>query len=422
MADYQLAFLDEDSFATDGSSEYGLVLGSVVAHGAVNGPYTYRASHAFDIKRWMVNLSIAPGASKTYTAVLNIAGSDVATVAISGTDVSGEWTGTASVAQGDLVYWHYSITSGGSDPTRVANTWAINTSGGIPIPWSQHINTTANRNFTPGGRAGWNTNSDAYTMVVVPVAGTLQNMYVRTNANVPAGTLAVGSRVASSGATTAATGNLAVSITAGNSTGQDTSNSDSLTAGQQFCFRTSGGSSALNDTVAGCVEFVPTTSGDGVLLGSSNTDEAGNGATEYIEVTSVVSDDYDSTEANKAIPMFACTIDKLYVRSQTAPAGSDTEDVTLTKNGSSTSLTVQLTTTNSGSDTSNSSVLSTDGDTVSLACALSATAAATSSRLAWGMRVTYTPPAAGGHPAMRRLGAVRFARPVEVGRSGVEVY
>lgn len=400
MADYQLAFLDEDSFATDGSSEYGLVLGSVAAHGSVNGPFTYRASHAFDIKRWMVNLSIAPGASKTYTAVLNVAGSDVATVAISGTDVSAEWTGTASVAQGDLVYWHYSITSGGSDPTRVANTWAINTSGGIPLPSTQHINTTANRNFILGGRASWNTNSDAATLVVVPVAGTLRNLYVRTNINVPAGSQSVGSRVASSGSTSAASGNLTVSISAGNSTGEDTSNSDSLTAGQQICLRTSGSSGALNDTVACCVEFAPTNAGDGVLLGSSNTDEGTNGSTEYIEVTSAVSDDYDTTQANKAIPMFACTIDKLYVRSQTAPAGSDTEDVTLTKNGSGTSLTVRLTTTNSGSDTSNSSVLSTDGDTVSLACALSATAAATSSRLAWGMRVTYTPPATGARPAL----------------------
>lgn len=387
MPSYMLACRVEDAFATDGSSEYFLPFGSVVALGAVAGPFTVRAPCDFDVTGIMVRLGAAPGSGHSRTVYLNVGGSDVASVTISNTDTVGTWSGTTSITDGDEYYMHTSGSSGSTDPGVMSVAGIITTASGVgfPVVGSFHHATTATRNFVPNSRHALNTNTDAFTMIVMPVPGTLKNLRVRTNINVPAGSETVVSRLGASGATSASDGTLTASVSAGNSTADDSTNSDARTAGQQFTFRASGSSGALNDTVAFSCEFLPDTDGDGWLGGTSTSDEATNGATRYLELTAVVGNNYETTESNTYQALYACTLDLLYVRSAVAPATTETIDVDLRLNAADSGVVAQLTTANTASDTSNTATL-VDEDVVNMAMTLSASPAVTSSRMTWAVR------------------------------------
>lgn len=382
---YQLISRTVDSLATDASVEYGMLFGSQPVHGAVNGPFTVRCSHDLTLTDLMVTLPVAPGSGKTMTIKVYIAGSAAITMTISNFDTYTTWSGSQSISQGDEIYITYEMTSGSTDPGGICWAYIIDTAGGIPVVFSQHLNTTASRNYVMGCRSNAGTSADNQTMCPVPVAGTFRNLYVRVNTTFT-GSITVISRIGSASATTASDGALTVAgITA--TTAEDTTHTDPVTAGQQYTLRTSkSGGGALNDTVSCCVEFLPDTDGESFICGTTLTDEGTASATRYISLVDKMGDDYSSTESAKQTPVFACTASDLYVRSSAAPGGSQTIDCTIRNNASNTSITTQLTTAVNNSDTSHTASLS-DFDLIDMAVALSATPAANSSRLTWGLKL-----------------------------------
>lgn len=299
-------------------------------------------------------LTTAPGSGKSWLVGLRVNGATVLSTTISDTAVDGSISGTVNVSAGDLVNWI--ITPSGTPAAASLAAFCqfegTDSTESIIIGCGQGtFSTTANR-FSPiNGFGGSLATTDGFGRQIMPTAGTLKKLYVRldidpgTNPDAYSFTLHKN----------AADQTLTTTITADSTTGNDTTNSVSIAAGDTVSIKVA----PLNTPSAtpymkwGMV-FVPTVLGETAIPGDMAGNNLDVSVTEYIALNNVTVAS-TTTEANWQVLVPPCDIKKLYVLLSGSPgSGGDAYTFTVRDDGADTAVVVSITNAaTSGNDVTN---------------------------------------------------------------------
>lgn len=294
------------------------------------------------LKNLRIKLGTAPGAgtSRTFTVRVNGASTSI-TLTISGTDTTGSDTSnTASVSAGDRIALLGTVTGAVAD-TRLFSSLEFSgttaneslMSGGTGVA---QLSTTDTEYISLNG-LGQQSAAQATAEQLVAVGGTVKNLYIRLDAAPGVGTSRVFT-VFKNGSSTA----LTVTISGTDTTGSDTTNSVSVSAGDKVSLEDN--PSALPPAAARLrhgATFVATTDGEFPILGGGGSNPANN-ATNYVSVCQSPSNSWIPTENQIHCPGQTCTIDKFYFEVGTAPGAGNTWTLTLRKNAASSGLTMVI--------------------------------------------------------------------------------
>ena len=315
------------------------------------------------IKKLRVELSAAPGAGKSYTFNLYKNGSAVGTLsaAIADAATSNEDSGSFSVSAGDR--FGMQVVAVGT-PDLVIARWTVIYEGD-----------TANESVLLCHNGRTETGSTTYHRVmgglrslaaendvrmVCPAAGTIKNLYVRLSADPGTAPDAYRFTLRKGGASQT----LTVTITADNTTGNDTGNSFAVVAGDILTLMCE----PLNIPGAQAyfsagMTFVATTDGESVIMGGTENDLS-NSATKY----NLLCGDgfWNATEINRYQLAQASTLKDFYVLLSGSPGAGKNYVFTIRDSGGSTSTVATIAdAATTGNKTDNDHALI-DGDEVGL--------------------------------------------------------
>lgn len=374
------------ALATDGSTEYVPVQASNYKS-ATEVDTEELVGSAGNLNSFRVKLTVAPGAGTSRTFVIRINGVDTAlTVTVSNTDTTGYVASTVAVSAGDKLTIK-STMSGTPAAARLdcATTYTGTTAAeSLVLGGSRNLSlasdtTTRYNAATWAGAANWGTTETDF-VCVVPTGGTIKKLYVA---------LATAPTVGSSrtftlmlnGAATA----LTVTISGTDTTGNDTTHTFAVVAGDKLTMRSEGAvTPAATVNVRWGSVFLATTDGESLLMGNVSASDPTVTDVRYSAIAGHSS--ISATEANLAQLTEAVTISKFYVVMASTPvSGSYTFDVRV--NSASPASNPSVTITNpatTGNDTTNSATTAA-GDTIGLR--LQRSADTTVVAYGWGLKM-----------------------------------
>ena len=192
--------------------------------------------------------------------------------------------------------------------------------------------TLANNSFASVISSG-NSATEFDAQMIVPCAGTIQNLYVNSGYDAGANTMIL--TVRKNGVNTP----LAVTLTGTNKTGYNISDGFTVVPGDKICIQRTGTYTSASILKFG-LTFVPEIMGNFILGALKNTD---SGYTvEYLRVNSFPTNrPWIETSADQIFA--ACTLKNMYVEMSSPPNVSSSYIFTLRKNAASQALTVTIT-------------------------------------------------------------------------------
>lgn len=293
---------------------------------------------SFTFSKLYVEVTTAPSVGKSWTFALmknGVATGLTCTISDTATFASDN-ANSVSFAAGDT-YSLQCIPSGTPTSSGILY-WNLTTSGPgqiIPLPGSSSFgNTTLNLVSLMGG-TGQTTESSIQT--VMPTAGTFTKMYA-----VLSGAPTGGDSVAIKFRKNAADSGPNVTISGANTTGNDTSNTSSVVAGDRvsITYQETGTTSSLSMRVT--LLFTPTVDGES-FVGMGLGDTPDNTNIEYNTQAVAGSEAWTTTEIFTIFGNWL--IKKLYGRTNTGAGAGKNRILTVRKNSADTSLAVTMTNT-----------------------------------------------------------------------------
>ena len=351
------------------ATRYGIAMGD----GNVNPTEYYQrqvcpTSGTFSDLR--VELSVAPGTGCSYTYTLRVNGVNTAlTCAVSDTNTVGSDTAhTVDVVAGDILTIGI-VPSGAavSNDTNMVMTFTGSIQGeSILMSRMGILSISANRYASIAGFCTTGATETDYKQII-PTSGTLKKLYVALSSDPGVtGSDAYTFTLRKDGVSQT----LTCTITADNTTGNDTVNTVSVSAGNDVTLLIEPINTpaiAPEGTCCGMV-FVADTDGESIILGGS-TDALSNSATEYNAPIGQGAT-WDATEINRNLILNACVLKKLYMELDGVPyVDSETDDkytFTLRSEAATTGITLAIAGNNTtGNDTVNTYSIA-DGESLSL--------------------------------------------------------
>lgn len=351
------------------------------------------------IKNLYIELAVAPGVASTAAFTLRKNGADTAlTVTISGTDTTGSDTSnTVTFAAGDRINWKCvtsAVASGSTNP-RISADYAGDTANESLL--LGRIDATGDNVYYPID--GWGSSTQSTFVLakqLIATAGTIKKLYVRLNTAPGAGNSRTFT-VYKNGSTTA----LTLTISNTDTTGNDTTHSFTVAAGDKLAlFNNDDATSAATQVSWGCV-FTADTAGEFPILGGTN-DDPSNSATEYITINSVngTFGTWNATEANRLAFGRTSWVKNMYVELTTAPGAGNSYTFTLRNNAGATALSVAISEANTtGNDSEATGVAITNNDNLGLQ-SVPASTPTLPVEVSWGFTVTMTQPSADFTPQL----------------------
>lgn len=325
------------------------------------------------------------GNSRTWTVYKNGADTGL-TVTIADPATSGNDTvNTVSVVAGDTVSLHQTANTTTTGTGTIRATLMFSAAANTSAVFANTNNNLSNSvtSYLPLQGQGNDTTAGGNVEGVIPTGGTIRNAY-----GVLGGTPGSGKSYTFTLVVNGVDSALTFSVSGTGTTGNDTANSVSVSAGDRVYWKIvpSGTPSARAPTIG--AEFDPTTNGESIhTYGTANVNV--NTAARYMTLASSTRS-YSSSESSTQAISQACTWKNLYVYQQTALAGSQQYLYQFSDNGSAGSPSVTITNSSqSGNDTSNTAT-STVGETVAMKITPTSTPATTITE--WGI-VSYIAPA-----------------------------
>ncbi len=229
-----------------------------------------------------------------------------------------------------LTYWNIQADSGGTDFAPLVGGAAA--TAGL----STSVN-SFNNLFGDSGATSWNA-TESVVEIIAPCAGTINNLYIIADA------------AAGSGKTWAITlvqNTTPTSLTASFSgttakTGNDTTHSVSINAGDTLSIQATPTSTPTVSRISWGLEFTPTTPGQS-FFGFGSSTAPSTTTTQYETALGVGQLAYSGTETTRQIMPGSGIITTFYAQLGTAPGGATTRTLTLRKNAASTSVAVGFT-------------------------------------------------------------------------------
>ncbi len=311
---------------------------------------------------------VAPGTSKSYVYTVFKNGSSTAlTVTISGNSATTgqDSADTVSVVAGDRITLEANPVSTPSPPTNLR--WSLqfaatNTGDTTYMMGSTTAIATGTVFIGPCGcTAASNLSAlNANAQVVCPIAGTIKNLYALLD-TAPGGAASRTFTLVKNGSTTA----LAVTISAGSTTGNDTSHNISVSAGDTLSIQCSSASSPANSLIHLGIVITATTDGECAIMANPHSTTSAS-ATQYVRPGSAQGASWSATESTRQICMQAATVKALYaVLGTTTGASPKQYTFTVRKNSGGTALTCAIVNATTGNDVTHSFTVAND-DLVSL--------------------------------------------------------
>ncbi len=314
------------------------------------------------ISKLYVKLDAAPGSGKTWTFTIMVAGaaSDL-TCSITGDETFGvDDSNSIAVSAGETL--SIRSTSSGA-PTNSNATWSLIFIG-TTVNQSLFLGMANLNNTSPtySGVMGWflSQGNEAINYQVIPTAGKIKNFYVQLSSAPGSGKSYVYT-LRLNGANTA----LAVTLSGSSTTGNDTSDEITVAPGDRVGLLTTPSGTPSGGHLAFGFIFVSDTKGESCVLGQQGAFSIIS-VVNYTDIVNTQSN-WSTTEINHRQIGRACQFKKFYVDIPgTPPGGPSSWDLTVRKNGASTSLTVNIAGVDlTGNDTTNSASFA-DGDYMTL--------------------------------------------------------
>lgn len=324
------------------------------------------------VSDFYVELDGTPGSSKSWTITVQqdtgagFANTDLAVTIADSATTGNDTTDSIGVSAGDRLI--LKVTQSGS-PTARKCRWTLTYSGIAPsssltpVVGGGITNNAATRYGSVAGIWGaLSTTTENETRRVMPCAGTVKNLYVVLSASPGTDPDAYRFTVRKGGASQA----LTVTVTAPNTSGNDTANSFSVSAGDVLTMMME----PLNSPSASPKawwgwEFEPTTTTYNVILGGSKLTIGGADSKYHHVFPSGFWQAWGNNEADRWQRIGATTLKNLYVHLSAAPGAGHSYTFKIYKNSAATDLSVTISDTDTtGSDTVNS-VTTVDGDEIS---------------------------------------------------------
>lgn len=216
-------------------------------------------------------------------------------------------------------------------------------------------NSATNFTYFSGNTLAWNA-TELNSRSVVPIAGTLKNLYIRLGAAPTAGK-SFAFTVEKNGSDSTIT----CTVSDANTSCNDTTHTLSLAAGDTISIKSvPSGTPTAPTTMQIGVVFSATTSTDAVLLGSTRSANLSNTTTQYDYLGGAGSPNATLNLRDAPAPVSG-VIDKLYVELSGTPGAGTGYTFTVLKNGVSSGITCDVTGTNTTcNDTTHTSSIAAD--------------------------------------------------------------
>ena len=332
--------------------------------------------------------ALASGQTATFT--LRVNGADTAlTLTITGTTTTGsDTTHTVTVAAGDIVSLKAvtSATSGGTGQIRVSMDYTGDTANESLLMGREDAPTADGY----CGVDGW-TDIDAATFTVakqlIATAGTVKKFYVRLDTAPGVGSTNTFT-VYKNGSATA----LTITVSNLDVTGNDTSNSFTVAAGDKLAIFKDESAVAANTAFCWGMVFAATTDGEFPIVAGTGADPS-NAATNYNTLTVMNDCAWDTTEDFRWNAGRASWITNMYVECTTAPGAGNSYTYTLRNNAADTALSVAIAeAATTGNDTEASGVAIANFDNLSVS-SVPVSTPTQPAEISYGFTVTMTNPA-----------------------------
>ena len=350
--------------------EYDMLAGGFGWHATENRRFAIMPS-AGTISKLRIVMDGAPGAGTSYTFVLMVDGvASALTVTISGTDTEGtDLSNSVSVSAGQTVALRSTPADTPSSSVNMMHSvlFTGSTSKESVILGSGLGGTldTANDEYDTvymGSGVG-PTTTEADHQLLVAAPGTIKNLYVHLSAD-------PGDPVAPDGyrftlRKNGASQSLTVTISADDTTGNDTSNSFTVAAGDKINLLIEPlNTPSVTPIASWGMTFVADTDGESLMLGGSD-DENIASATEYRGIATFSTSTWGSGASAPVVKRAmgqVCTLKDLYIDLSAAPGAGNSFTFKFRLNDASLSnLSVTVSDTDTtGSDTSNTDILAND--------------------------------------------------------------
>lgn len=330
-------------------------------------------SDAVTVKRLRVWLQTAPGASKSYTFTLRSAGADTsAVVAISGTNTSGEWSGSVSVSQLNLVAMK-SVPA--STPTApVAVYWIIEyeTAGNfylVPSGTVQAQNQDADLYFSAFGGNGYLPSaSQTRDEAVIPTGLTVTKIACYSNGT-------GGNTYWVRKSNTSTDSSFSVANGAGGSPAVSSTGAFAFSAGDTMTIRQHDSSAPWTRHMI-CITIVPDNFGE-VVTAFTSPAAPSTTATTYEGPDGYGDNTWSTTESATYMRFPQGMLKKLYVKLTTAPGTGKNRAFTVRSNTANTAIACTVADTNTTANDTTDTAWHGDGNFLSVGTTPTGTPAAT---------------------------------------------
>lgn len=340
-----------------------------------------------------VELTTAPGVGNTVTITLMLNGvASALTCTVSGTaTTASDTTNTVTVSAGDKISYKW-VTSAANSAARlrITSKYTGDTANESQIMGKCEALGSGDKYTYPMGRSeSAVSTTDAVARQLCPTAGTLRDFYGEMTAG---GAPGVGqSRTFELWKNNAATG-VTFTISGTNTTGNDTTNTVSISPGDYLSIKCTSSASPTNAGFLWGFTFVATNNNEFPVLSGTSSDPdtaaAGYGAIFLQNINGVYGSDAQFSCGQTAYAL------ALYAGCTTAPGSGASWSVAFRINSADTALVASITGTNtSGSDTETVSIA--DFDNVSIGVTPASTPAAPTN-FYWGVNMSLVAPSAGG--------------------------
>ena len=307
------------------------------------------------LKNLRIKLDGSPGSGKSYTFTLRVNGAGTTlTTTISNAETSGfDITHEVIVLAGDLVGIECSPAG---TPTARRPRWTVvfesdNENESLILSNSANaLNTTTTEYDVVSGTFHILSATEDDHRMICPTNGTIKNLYVLLDISPGTSPDAYRFTLRVNGVSSA----LTVTITANDTTGNDTVNTVSVVAGDALTMMVE----PLNTPSATPLPtfgmtFVADLDGESIILGQS-IDALNIVTTEYNYVVAKNIDSWNPTESDRYMLAQECTLGKLFIRLKNAPGTGNSFTFTIRRNGASPGSGLAVTI--SGNDTTGNEV------------------------------------------------------------------
>lgn len=382
---------------------YGVFASGLIAFSTTQTDIEQVISHDLTIDRLMVYLATAPGSGKSWEFTLMKNGSatgltcTISDAATTGQDVSN----SVSFSAGDTVSMR-STPSGTPTATGRIQWTARQESSGTQALITGTNNTAlgTTTQFINADHSPVSTGTQVNIQSPIPCDGTISHMYTILTVAPGVGNSRLTALMVNGSASA-----LSVTISDANTTGNDTSNSVSVSAGDLVSVRSTVTGTPGGSRISVGMKFTPNNDGDSILLSSSN-DNPSTTVTEY--KSSIADDAWVATESIARQHRFQdATIRSLYIKNVSAPTAGKSFQYDVRKNSADSGLSATVSDADTTANASSSFSVS-DGDLLGMESTPSGTP--TTSRVGTGILYTGGGGAATVVKDIISMGIIPFAR------------